>query len=150
MKTRYLLEGCGAAILILLAYIWPQISPSHVAIYLSVLPMTSVTLGILIDLTVLSLVCSILFAVASRGDQRNTRAVWAIVVAVVVIATVQSVAKITETHRFVPKPGILLAALLGILLIARYGKPSNYQGAIVGFRFALRMVGFSILWMAPQ
>jgi len=150
MKTRYVLEGCGAAILILLAYVWPQISPSHVAIYLSVLPITSVTLGILIDLAVLSLACSVLFALASRGDERSGRAVWAIVVAVIVTATVASVAKITEAHSFVPKPGILLVALLGTSLIARYRRPSIYQAAIGGFRFGLMTVGFSILWMAPQ
>jgi len=150
MKTRYLLEGCGAAILILLAYIWPQISPSHVAIYLSVLPVTSVTLGILIDLAALSLLCSVLFALASRGDERSGRAVWAIFLAVIVTATVASVAKIAEAHSFVPKPGTLLAALLGISCIARYGRPKSYQAAMVAFRFGLMTVGFSILWMAPQ
>ncbi|HWC19836.1 MAG TPA: sulfatase-like hydrolase/transferase [Terriglobales bacterium] len=150
MKTRYLFEGSGAAILILLAYIWPQISPSHIPIYLSVLPITSVTLGILIDLLALSLACTLVFTLISRRDAQNNRTVWSILLAIMVTATFASLAKITETHRFVPKPGILMGTVLGVALLVRYGKPSVYRSGVGAFRFVLMVVGFCNLWMAPQ
>ena len=78
MKVKYLLEGCGIAILVLLSYIWPQVSPNHVAIFLSVLPATSVTVGILIDFVVLALLSTLVIAIASRGDEgaSSGRYIW--------------------------------------------------------------------------
>ena len=68
-KAKYALEGCGIAILVLLPYIWPQVSPRHAAVYLSVLPATSITSGILIDFIVRVRLGAFLIALCSRPDE---------------------------------------------------------------------------------
>lgn len=149
MKAAYLFEGCGAAILILLAYIWPQISPAHVAVYLSVLPTTSVTAGILIDLVALSVGWAALVTSLSRIDGHNGRMIWTALLAIVAAAAVASVAKLTETRKYLLKPGVLGLCILIAGLIAWHSQPRMYGRVVRGFRFGLQLVGVCILWMAP-
>src|SRR5689334_22521831 len=112
MKAQHLLEGCGAAILILLAYLWPQISPSHAALYFSVLPVNTVSRGILIDLVVVALAwAAVTFHVARRGKENRSPA-WTILLAIAVVVAVASVAKVAELRQRFPKPGILAAGVL--------------------------------------
>jgi sulfatase-like protein len=150
MKSRTLLEGCGAAILILLAYIWPQISPSHVAIYLSVLPTTSITFGILIDILALALIVSCAFALVSRGDAENHHPAWAVFAAMVAAASITSIAKVTEAHRFVPKPGLIATAVLVAAAVCWFWKPWMHRKEVGVFRLGLALVGFSVFWIVPQ
>jgi len=151
MKVKYLLEGCGIAILVLLAYIWPQVSPNHVAIYFSVLPVTNVTSGILIELLVLSALCTILIAIASRGGgDIDRRYIWGILVLAAIVAAVSSIAKLAEAHRFVPKSGKLALCILLPLWMTRYWGPDKYRLFVRGFRFTLTLIGLCALWIIPQ
>jgi hypothetical protein len=150
MKAAYLFEGCGAAILILLAYIWPQISPAHVAIYLSALPTTSVTAGILIDLVALSLVWAAMVALISRIDGHNGRMIWTVILGIVTSAAVASIAKLTETQKYLPRPGVVGLCILIAGLIAWHFQPRMYRTWVRGFRSGLQLVGLCIFWMLPQ
>ena len=151
MKVKYLLEGCGISILVLLSYIWPQISPNHVAIYFSVLPVTSISWGILIDVVVLAAICALLIALVSReGGDANGRYLWGIAMAVVVCAAVSSVAKLADIHRYVPDSfSLSLCILLPAWLMKRWSS-AKYEGMVRAFRMTLALVGFCAIWIIPQ
>jgi Sulfatase len=55
LKTRHILEGVGAALLLLLTYIWPCVEPFHIALYHHRLPASNLVGGLLVDLLALSL-----------------------------------------------------------------------------------------------
>jgi sulfatase-like protein len=150
MKPRTLLEGCGAAILILLAYLWPQISPSHMPMYLSVLPTRTITFGILIDLLALALIVTSLFALVSTSDAENRHLVWGVFAAVITAAAITSIGKVAEAHRFVPKPGLVAAAALVAVAVCWFWRPQLYRRVVAGFRVTLALVGFSAVWIIPQ
>ena len=150
MKAQHLLEGCGAAILILLAYLWPQISPSHAALYFSVLPVNSVSRGILIDLVVLATAWTALTSVLSTKDKEGRSPIWGILLVVAVVVAVASVAKLAEFRRHVPKPGVLAGSALVVVLTAWRWSPALYRGGIQAFRVALVLVGFCVFWMLPE
>ncbi len=152
MKAQHLLEGCGAAILILLAYLWPQISPSHAALYFSVLPVNTVSRGILIDLIVLTLAwAAITFLVVRKAkDKENSSPAWVILLTIAVIVTVASVAKVAELRQHVPKPGFLVAGVLILGFAAWRWAPAIYRRSISVLRVGLVLVGFCIFWMLPE
>ena len=150
MKPRHLLEGCGAAILVLLAYLWSQLSPDRFAIYLSVLPVSTVTGGILLDLLALSLIFAIVIMLISLRNSDDQAIAWALVIAVIVTATVGAAAKVADVQRFVPKPGLLAAITLAAVLALRYFCQRIYGKVVGGFRVVLAIVGFAIIWMAPK
>src|SRR5690348_7664443 len=130
MKAQHLLEGCGAAILILLAYLWPQISPSHAALYFSVLPVNTVSRGILIDLLVLALVWAALTSFVASKDKENRSLAWAILLAIAVIVSVASIAKLAELRQRVPKPGLLAAGIFLLGFAAWRWRPAIYARSI--------------------
>ena len=152
MKAQHLLEGCGAAILILLAYLWPQISPSHAALYFSVLPVNTVSRGILIDLIVLTLAWgAITFLVVRKAkDKENSSPAWVVLLTIAVIVTVASVAKVAELRQRVPKPGFLAAGILLLGFAVWRWSPAIYARSISVFRMALVLVGCCIFWMLPK
>ena len=150
MKAQHLLEGCGAAILILLAYLWPQISPSHAALYFSVLPVNTVCRGILIDLIVLALVWTALTFLIATKDKGNRSPAWAVLLTIAVIVTVASIVKVAELRQRIPKPGLLAEAVLLVGLSAWRWTPTIYRRSITVFRIALVLVGFCIFWMLPE
>ena len=62
MNLKTIVQGFGAAMLVLLLRVWPLLSPHHSAFYHSFLPMQSVVWGTLIDVIALSLLLAALFA----------------------------------------------------------------------------------------
>lgn len=150
MKAQHLLEGCGAAILILLAYLWPQISPSHAAQYFSVLPVNTVSRGILIDLIVVALTWAAVTFLVARTDKDNRSRAWALLFAIAVVVTVASMAKLAELRQRIPKPGFLAAAVLALGFAAWRWVPAIYRRGIAIFRLSLVLVGCSIFWMLPK
>jgi hypothetical protein len=115
-----------------------------------VLPVTSVAAGVLIDLLVLAFVCSLVIALLSRGDAGNHRMGWGLVLAIVINAAICSTAKLTDAQTYVPKPGILVGAILVGVWFTRHLKPALFQKVIHGFRIALLLTGLCIVWMAPE
>ena len=151
MKVKYLLEGCGIAILVLLSYIWPQVSPNHVAIYFSVLPVTSVTSGILIDVVALAAISTLVITLASRGDgDTNGRYVWVALMFVAISAAVSSIAKLAEVHRLTPNSAVLAGGMVLPVCLTRYWSPLKYKVLVRGFRLALALIGLCAIWIIPQ
>ena len=62
MNLKTIVQGFGAAIVVLILRVWPQLSRYHPVLYHSFLPIRSVIWGILIDLGVVSLLAALLFA----------------------------------------------------------------------------------------
>jgi hypothetical protein len=151
MKVKYLLEGCGIAILVLLSYIWPQVSPNHVAIYLSVLPVTSITLGILIDVVALAAISTLVIALASRGDgDTNGRVVWVALIFVAISAAVSSIAKLTEVHTLTRNSAVLAGGVALPVCLTRYWSSLKYKVLVRGFRLVLALIGLCGIWIIPQ
>lgn len=151
MKVKYFLEGCGIAILVLLSYIWPQVSPNHVAIYFSVLPVTSISWGIFIDVTALAGLCTLVITLASRrDDDGNVSYVWGIVIVVTVTAAVSSIAKLADVHRFIPNSVVLAVCVLLPAWLTRWLSPAKYKALVRGFRITLALIGLCAAWIIPQ
>ena len=151
MKVKYLLEGWGIAILVLLSYIWPQVSPNHVAIYLSVLPVTSITSGMLIDVVVLAAMSTLVIALASRGDgDTNGRYVWVALMFVAISAAVSSIAKLAEVHTLTRNSAVLAGGVALPVCLTRYWSPLKYKVLVRGFRLVLALIGLCAIWIIPQ
>jgi hypothetical protein len=152
MRVKYVLEGCGIAILVLLPYLWPQVSPNHVAIYFSILPIASVSWGILIDFIVLAVFCTLVIAVAACKDRHLVigRYSWGALVAVVIAAAVSSIAKLAEARRFVPNSAMLASSLVLAAWFVRYWNLAAYQAIVRASRMMLALVGLCAFWMVPE
>ena len=79
MNLKTIVQGFGAAILVLLLRVWPLLSPRHSAVYHSFLPMQSVVWGILIDVVVVTLLAALLFAFLEKNETGLRSFLWALV-----------------------------------------------------------------------
>jgi len=150
MKFKTFVEGFGAAILLLLFRVWPQLSPHHQVLYHSFLPMQSMVRGVLIDLIVLTLLAALLFWYLQKRESGRRNAVWALVAAVlapVMFANAAFLGQVAFPHSY----SVLLfyGALLGALSL-RWLRPTVYLGAVRGLRLSLVLVGCSVVWMLPE
>jgi len=68
MNSKTILQGFGAAMLVLLLRVWPLLSSRHSAFYHSFLHMQSVVWGNLIDVIVLSLLLATIFVFLQKGE----------------------------------------------------------------------------------
>src|ERR1700743_214507 len=82
MKLKLFVEGFGAAILLLLFHVWPQLSHHHQVLYHSFLPMQSVVRGVVIDLLAVTLLASLLFWFLQKNEKGWRNLAWALVAAV--------------------------------------------------------------------
>jgi hypothetical protein len=150
MNLKILVQGFGAAILLLLFRVWPQLSPHHQALYHSFLPMQSMVRGVLIDLVVLTLLVALLFWYLQKSETGLRNAVWALVAAVLVPVLFENTALFLQValphlYSVLLSYGALVAALL-----LRWLRPAVYLRAVRGLRFLLVLVGCSVVWMLPE
>jgi hypothetical protein len=150
MNLKNLVQGFGAAILILILRVWPQLSRYHPAIYHSFLPMQSVLWGLLIDLAVVSLLAALLFAYLEKSETGLRTVVWAFVAAEVASALVD----IGAGMRRAPIPYLNSSTAYFVTLLAalalRWLWPLAYRRAVHGFGVLLALAGCSVVWMIPQ
>jgi Sulfatase len=150
MNKKTLVQGFGAAILIMLLRVWPLISPRHSLIYHSFLPVHSVVWGILIDLAAISLLLALLFGFLQKSQTGPRTFIWTIVAATLAPAFVIDLAAAwqkpvpTRWLQFL-QYGLLLAGLAIVLL-----RPVYYQRAVRGFRLLLLLVGCGMVWILPE
>jgi hypothetical protein len=150
MNFKTLVEGFGAASLLLLFRVWPQLSPHHQVLYHSFLPMQSMVRGVLIDLVVLSLLAALLFWYLQEKETGKRSAVWALVVAVFLPVLLTNAAFLLQ-FAFPHVYSVLLfyGALVAALLL-RWLRPAIYLRAVRGLRLLLVLVGCSVVWMLPE
>jgi len=150
MNLKPIVQGVGAAILILLPRVWTLLSPRRALVYHSFLPMQSIVWGILIDVIFLTLLLGVLFAYLQKNETGLRAVIWAVIAAKLVTALVSDAADLGQ--RSLPDLstewlfyGTILASLALYWL-----RPLAYQRAVRGTRLLLLLVGCSILWMVPE
>lgn len=150
MNLKTIVQGFGAAMLVLLLRVWPLLSPHHSAFYHSFLPMQSVVWGTLIDVIALSLLLAALFAFLRKNEGGARTFLWALVIAELVPVFVSDVAAVWQT----PVPRLCIEFLFwGTFLAAlalRSMRPLLYTRCVHGFGVLLLLVGCGLAWMFPE
>jgi hypothetical protein len=150
MNLKNLVQGFGAAILILILRVWPHLSRYHPAIYHSFLPMQTVVWGVLIDLAAVSLLAALLFTYLEKSEIGLRTAVWAFVAAELASALVTA----GEGMRRAPIPYLSSSRAYIVTLLAalalRWLWPFGYRHAVRGLGVLLALTGCSMVWMIPQ
>jgi hypothetical protein len=150
MNFKTFVEGFGAAILLLLLPVWPQLSPHHQVLYHSFLPMQSMVRGVLIDLIVVTLLAAFLFWYLHKKEAGQRNFVWAWVAAVllpVVFANAAFLSQVALPHLY---SSLLFYGALVAALLLRWLQPVVYLRAVRGLRLLLVLVGCSVVWMLPE
>ena len=150
MTFKTLAQGFGAAIVVLILRVWPQLSSYHPAIYHSFLPMRTVVWGVLIDLVVLSLLGALLFRYLQKSEAGLRNLWWALIAAELAASAVHA----HEVMRRGPIPhltadGASYVVLVGSLLF-RWFRPAYYRVAVRSLGVALMLAGCSLMWMVPE
>jgi Sulfatase len=150
MTLKTILQGFGAAMLVLLLRVWPLLSSRHSAFYHSFLPMQSVVWGNLIDVTVLSLLLATLFLFLQKGDGGVRTFLWALVFAELVPVVVSDVLAVRQMS--FPRLYIELlfwGAFLAALAL-RSMQPLLYKRCVHGFLVLLLLAGCGLAWVVPE
>jgi hypothetical protein len=150
MNLKNLVQGFGAAVLILIFRVWPQLSRYHPALYHSFLPNQSVLWGLLIDLGAVSLLAALLFGYLEKSETGLRTAVWAFVAAELASALVAAAAGMRRAP--IPHLSSSTAYIVTLLtaLALRWLWPLGYRHAVHGFGVLLVLAGCSMVWMIPQ
>jgi Sulfatase len=155
MKLKALLEGAGAGILLLLPYLYDNLSLSRLYnVYHLLLPSNSVARGLLIDLFVVCFSCSVIFFLLDRYVPQRECAVDAIVFGTLVWRTISDLLLIFEKQgstfphwKYLSKP-ILFIFIVSLFLLRRVRKSWYCPVALTVQRW-LFLIGFCILWILP-
>ncbi len=150
MNVKIIVQGYGAAMLLMIARLAPLVSPYHALLYHSMLPMYTVIWGVLIDLAVLSLLTTFLFYFLQKDDAVLRSLAWALIAATLanrVIATM-----ITTLGWDMPgvTPARAFMAILVGALVLLWVRPESYRAAVRGMLVALLLVGVTAVWMVPE
>jgi hypothetical protein len=150
MTVKTLAQGFGAAMVVLILRVWPQLSRYHPVIYHSFLPMQSVVWGVFIDLIVVSLLGALLFSYLEKKETVLRNVLWALVAAELSACAVTALDGMHrgEIPHLTPN-GAFYAVLLGSLLLL-WIAPESYRFAVRGLGVVLLLAGFSLVWMVPQ
>jgi hypothetical protein len=150
MNLKAIVQGFGAAILILILRVWPQLSSYHPVIYHSFLPMPTVIWGVLIDLGVVSLLAALLFKYLGKSETGWRTVVWAFVAAALASALVTAGAAMRRAPLPHLSPDAAYTVTLLVALVLRWIRPLGYRRAVRGFALLLLLAGCSMLWMIPE
>ena len=150
MNVKTIVQGFGAAILIMILRVWPHLSRYHPVIYHSFLPMHSVVWGVLIDLAAITLLAALLFGYLEKSETGLRTAVWAFVAAELASALVNALAGMRRAPIPYLSPGKAYIITLLFALALRWLWPPAYRHAVRGFGVLLALAGCSMVWMIPQ
>lgn len=155
MKSRNVLEGIGAALLLLIPYFVKFLFISNIEIYHLHLPITHLVGGLLVDLLVYSILAmSFLFGIQhlSQPIERVLEALFAGLMLWVMVDVVNSMLihqqyRIEFWGRIWWHSAIAVILLSGVLawLLPRFSRP-----AVGAARLVLAAFAFSALWIVPQ
>lgn len=144
------LQGCGAAILLMLGILWLHISPLHSDLYHRLLPLNHVYWGVAIDLAVVCVLTTTVLLLIEKADSKQHSFWWAIVAALL----------IWRLHIFLIwqgslparpfKPVFTLLICLAVGLALFFRSRSGYMRMVAGLRLVLALAGVCIVWIMPQ
>jgi hypothetical protein len=150
MNVKSIVQGFGAAILVLVLRVWPHLSNYHPAIYHSFLPMRSVIWGILIDLGIFTLLAALLFHYLANSETGLRTAIWAFVAAGLVSPLLSALTALRRAPIPYLNPNVVSVVILLAALLLRWLRPLDYRRAVGGFGILLVLGGCSMLWMVPE
>lgn len=155
LKSRLLIEGAGAALLLLVAYLWPLLSPYHLAIYHDPLSVSTVAIGLAIDVGIAWLIWTAIFVLLDHHDPKQDGLVWGVVLCGLVIKTVDLAifllnARYISIHWDSTRRIALLCTMTGVALTLRGLFPSVFRHGIQAARICLAIFGCSVFWILPQ
>jgi hypothetical protein len=151
MRTaKLLLQGLGAAILLMISHLAALVSPYHAVLYHSILPMRSVVWGTLIDLVVASLLAALLFGYLQKRQTGLLTLVWVFIAARIAHTTVGIVSSTLGWNipHLTPSTATILTLVVGLTLWAV--RPPAYRAAVHGLLALLILAGCNAVWMVPQ
>jgi hypothetical protein len=150
MNVKTVVQGFGVAMLLLIARLAPLISPYHLVLYHSILPMRSVVWGVLIDVAALSLLTTLLISYLKKDDTVLRNLVWVLIAATLahrIAATLTTslgwnLPALTPFRAF----AVTLVGSLALLWL----RPTYYRTAVRGLLVALLLAGCNAVWMIPE
>jgi hypothetical protein len=123
MNLKSIVQGFGAAILVLILRVWPHLSSYHPAIYHTFLPMRSVIWGILIDLGIFTLLAALLFHYLEKSETGRRTAVWAFVAAGLVSPLVSALTALRRAPIPYLNSNVISVVVLLVALLLRWLRP---------------------------
>jgi hypothetical protein len=150
MNSKTIVQGFGAAILIMLLRVWPLISPRHSLIYHSILPIGSVIWGMLIDLGIATLVAALLFGYLQKREAGLRNIIWVLVGAELAPAVAIDIAAVWRKSPSSFWTDLLFYGPLLAGLALRWLRPLSYQRVVRESRRLLLLVGCGLVWIVPE
>jgi len=154
MKMRNVLEGLGAALLLLLPFIWPLVSPLNLTLYFHRLPVTNLVGGILVDLLGVAILATgflVGLQYLPATIQRIINALFACFMLCCIVdfaIRMQSNLLIRAYWSGVRRQSWIAIILLSFLLACFL--PRITQPAVRAVRLVIAAFAFSALWIIPQ
>jgi hypothetical protein len=155
LKSRWFMEGAGATMLLLVTYLWPLLSPYHLIIYHNPLSVSTVAIGLAVDVGIAWLISTAMFALLDHYDPKQDCPLWGVVFCALGVRAV-------DLAVFLLSPGYinihwglssriaLLCTMGGVALTIRYLFPQIFRQGIQTARIGLAIFGGSIFWILPQ
>ncbi|HLJ76632.1 MAG TPA: hypothetical protein VKT75_04430, partial [Acidobacteriaceae bacterium] len=169
MRARLWAEGAGAALLLMLPYFFPLVTPGNIALYHHELPIRNLIGGVLLDLAALSVVFALALVLLLRLPGRVRLMTGAVLAAVTFWRAGLLAASPLKSESNLDAHGagnfhglshlvqtglalnrILAVGLALVFLLLAVIKPSVMRSLIRATRIGLAGFAFSIVWLAPQ
>jgi hypothetical protein len=149
MTLKTIIQGFGAAMLLMISHLVALVSPYHSVLYHSILPIRSVVWGTLIDLAVASLLAAVLFAYLQKRETGWLTLVWVLIAARLARTIVLNLD--ADLHWNIPH--LTLATVFVVLaggLALWWLRPAAYRVAVRGLLVLLFLAGCTAMWMVPE
>jgi Sulfatase len=155
LKVRLFLEGAGVAVLCLVTYYWPLLSPYHLTIYHDPLSVSPIAGGLAIDLVLACVLAAAVFAVLDRYSPEQTSFVWAGMLAFLSLKAVDFPVFLLGFYHVgfrwdLTIRKIVLFVMVGIMLLLWHLVPRALQKITKAARAGFAILGCCIFWMLPQ
>jgi hypothetical protein len=150
MNAKTIVQGYGAAIMILLLPIWPLLSSRHSLIYHSILPVQSVIWGFLIDLAVVSGLAALLFNYLRKSETGARKALWVLVGAGLAPALATDVWAVWQKNLPHLYAELLFYSTLLVGFAMLWLGRLAYDRFVRGMRLLLLLTGCGMAWMVPE
>lgn len=150
MKPGNILAGLGAGVLFTLPYTSPLLSPDHLVIYHSRLPLDSVADALLIDFVVLAIVGTLVVAYLERSGSGRLHPAWILIgvcVVLVAVVVITDALQRPDQHRYLIRAG---GAVLVLALVCRWLWPGIYRAYSRALLSLFLLAGISAVWIVPE
>jgi len=154
LKMRIVLEGVGAAFLLLLPLVFGFIDPSHLELYHEPLPVTNLIGGFLLDVVCFSILAMAFLVAVEHLPKILQRTLFALVASVILWRVLDQASRMQKNLRVSlywnhARSEICIAMLLLSGLLACF-RPRITEPLVRIIRVVVASFAFSALWIVPQ